>query len=149
MMIGVWGRILRIPGMVSRPFISGISMSSRMTSGRSVCSLDRARRPLLAQPAIRRSGSLESTSVSTFRTTRESSTIMIWIGGIAVTAMRIVLGRIRWSEQNGTDYLRGAVPAAPVGSAVAAHPELLDQAAELSGHLRQLVRRLHRFVRAR
>ena len=35
------------------------------------------KRPLLAQPAIARSGSVDNTVVSTFLTTRESSTIMI------------------------------------------------------------------------
>ena len=45
--------------------------------------------------------------------------------------------------------LRCALLAVTVGRAITGDSELFDQAAQLRGHVRQLLRRLHRFVRAR
>ena len=47
-----------------------------------------------------------------------------------------------------SEYLDGAVSGTAM-HAIASHLELLDESAELCGHLRQLQRRLHRFMCAR
>jgi hypothetical protein len=62
------------------PFISGISMSIVIRSGLSCSSLATAALPLTAVPTTSMPGSSESTSVTIFRTTTESSTTITRIG---------------------------------------------------------------------
>jgi hypothetical protein len=75
-----WPRIAR---SVSRPFITGISMSSVTRSGRSCSILAIATRPLGAVPTTRMSGSSPSASVIRRRMTTESSTTKTEITPVA------------------------------------------------------------------
>src|SRR5258708_10115288 len=142
-MTGSLGYSLRSATSVSRPFITGISISSVIRSGFNSGILARAIRPSLATPTTSSDRSSDRVSESSFRITTESSTTRMRMDVINWrTRLNLYPARRQKLGSSVSCLSLDSLASTRVIAAAGADLELLHQVAQLCGGFHQLLRRL-------